>query len=69
MLTFTFEQTKSTRVASSSPMYSTIFLLIHGRMRFSIRVWEKYHEQIRLNQKGHNADTHLILKTYKFLLY
>lgn len=34
----TLEQTKSTSVASSSPMYSMIFLLIHGRMRRSIKV-------------------------------
>lgn len=37
----TFEQTKSTKVGSSSPMYSIIFLLIHGRTRRSIKIWKK----------------------------
>lgn len=32
----TFEQMKSTKVGSGSPMYSMIFLLIHGRIRLSI---------------------------------
>jgi hypothetical protein len=32
----TLEQMKSTKVGSGSPMYSMIFLLIHGRMRLSI---------------------------------
>ena len=35
----TLLQMKSVSVGSSSPMYSTIFLLIHGPIRFSIRVW------------------------------
>lgn len=34
----TFEQMKSTSVGSGSPMYSMIFLLIHGRIFFSISV-------------------------------
>lgn len=37
----TLEQTKSTSVGSSSPMYSIIFLLIQGRTRRSINVWKK----------------------------
>lgn len=37
-MTFTLEQTKSTNVGSSSPMYSMIFLLIQGRTRRSINV-------------------------------
>lgn len=32
----TFEQMKSTKVGSGSPMYSMIFLLIQGRIRLSI---------------------------------
>lgn len=34
----TLEQTKSTNVASSSPMYSIIFLLIQGLIRRSINI-------------------------------
>lgn len=34
----TFEQIKSTSVGSGSPIYSIIFLFIHGRILFSIRV-------------------------------
>lgn len=44
----TLEQTKSTSVASSSPIYSIIFLLIHGLIRRSIRVWEKTTKPKRL---------------------
>lgn len=37
----TLEQTKSTNVASSSPMYSMIFLLIHGRILRSISICKR----------------------------
>lgn len=39
----TLEQTKSTNVASSSPMYSMIFLLIHGLIRRSINICKIKH--------------------------
>ena len=37
----TFLQMKSDNVGSSSPMYSTIFLFTHGRIRRSISVWTR----------------------------
>ena len=62
----TLEQMNSTKVGSGSPMYSIIFLFIHGLIRFSINVCgkmetsccEKWRRRVVKNCRKHKIIKH-----------